>query len=109
MTGGAKIRSDLINSAKKLRTESSTKRIDKNKLGYKRPKSAVKTSIRSKKLLKYFVQAPACPCETHHHHLVSRPTITHMNEDFDEACSPNRLNKSVTFNNQVRIREYESI
>ena len=30
-----------------------------------------------------------------------------MNEDLED--SPSRLNKSVTFNTQVRVREYESL
>jgi hypothetical protein len=77
------------------------------KIKIKRPLSAVKTTMRAKKLVKSFAQ-PTCPCSNHHHDNIdyeSRNSHYHhndnshlrtMNEDLDD--SPSRINKSVSFN-----------
>lgn len=61
--------------------------------------------MRTKQLIKTFANQ-ACPCE-HHNHMNTIQRNSVMNEDLED--SPNRLNRSVTFNNQVRVREYESL
>ena len=100
----AKTRSDLINSAKKGKS-TTPRKVFEGTVCNKRPKSAQKTTMRTKKLIKQFAQA-ACPCE-HHNHLNTIQRNSVMNEDLEE--SPNRLNRSVTFNNQVRVREFDSL
>lgn len=57
----AKTRSDLINSAKRGTTPSKSVAVCN-----KRPKSAQKTSMRTKQLIRTFANQ-ACPCEHHHH------------------------------------------
>jgi hypothetical protein len=105
------VKSKAPNSSAKKRRNASITPAKKACIGCnKRPKSAERTYYKAKKLSKIVVPPP---CNCHHEHNVAysidRQRIPSQHTGLDDSPISSRLNKSVTFNNQVRVREYESL
>lgn len=91
---------DLISSAGKIKESKSPCTIGCQK----RSKSAQRVFKRARKAQ---ISFPKSTCQLHEHHHGKQPSLVLSSNQYPDE-SPNRLDRSVTFNDQVKVREFDS-